>query len=247
METPSTAAAIRYGSGARTIRSSERSTSRGRERRRSRDSRSGSRYISVSSVAEFPADVGTTDAVVRMMPAGPEEARNWDAALDRVANSMAAHERHQRSVAQAMAAQQKREAVLEVKLEEAVAYGELTRAYLSEARGNMPTTFVKVEDMAQRDETIPKICRRYKLGFITTWTASQSSLHDWRPLRHSYRAYSKDLRRRRAYTPQTLQPHSRVDLPCSSTLEPINKSQRLNRLRRKTLYSRPRMTHGRSH
>ena len=75
METPSTAAAIRYGSGALTIRSSEKSDSRGRERRRSRDSRSGSRSVLVSGVTEFPPHVGTTDAVVRMMPAGPEEAR----------------------------------------------------------------------------------------------------------------------------------------------------------------------------
>ena len=99
LATPSTASAIRYGSGARTIRSSERSYSRGRERQRSRDSRSGSRSVSVSGITEIPADDGTTDAIVRMMPAGPEEARDWAAALDRVANSMATHERHQRSAA----------------------------------------------------------------------------------------------------------------------------------------------------
>ena len=72
-----------------------------------------------------------------MMPAGPEEARDWAAALDRVANSMAKHKRHQRSVAQAMAAQQERVAALEVKLEEAIAYGELTRSYLTEACANI--------------------------------------------------------------------------------------------------------------
>ena len=44
-------------------------------------------------------------------------------------------------------------AVLELKLEEAVAYGETTRSYLSEAYGNILTEFVKVEDMTQRDET----------------------------------------------------------------------------------------------
>ena len=44
-------------------------------------------------------------------------------------------------------------AVLEHKLEEAIAYGEKTRGYLSEACGNMQTRFVKVEDMTQRDET----------------------------------------------------------------------------------------------
>ena len=53
-----------------------------------------------------------------MMPAGPEEARDWAAALDRVTISMATHERHQRSVAQAMAAQTERVAVLKRKLEE---------------------------------------------------------------------------------------------------------------------------------
>ena len=68
-----------------------------------------------------------------MMPAGHEEARDWAAALDRVANSMATHERHQRSVAQAMRAQQERDAVLELKLDEAIAYSWLTRGYLSEA------------------------------------------------------------------------------------------------------------------
>ena len=88
-----------------------------------------------------------------MMPAGPEEARDWAAALDRVANSMATHERHQRSVAQGIAAQQERVAVLELKLEEAVAYSELTRSYLTEACGNMQSRFVEVESLAQRDET----------------------------------------------------------------------------------------------
>ena len=78
---------------------------------------------------------------------------DYTEALDRVANSMGTHERHQRSMAQAMAEQAERVAVLERKLEEATAYGELTRAYLSEACGNMITKFVKVEDMAQRDET----------------------------------------------------------------------------------------------
>lgn len=86
------------------------------------------------------------------MPAGPEEARDWAAALDRVANGMATHERHQRTVAQSMAAYQERLAVLELKLEEAVACRETTRSYLSEACGNMLTKFVKVEDMTQRDE-----------------------------------------------------------------------------------------------
>ena len=87
------------------------------------------------------------------MPAGPEESRDLAAALDRVANSMATHEHHQRSVAQAMAAQKERVAVLELKLEEVVAYGGLTHGYLSEACGTMQTFFVKAEDMAQRDET----------------------------------------------------------------------------------------------
>ena len=80
-----------------------------------------------------------------MIPAGPEQTRDWAAALDRVANSMVTHERHQRSVAQATAAEQERVAVLELKLEEAVAYGELTRTYLSEACESMPTKFVEVE------------------------------------------------------------------------------------------------------
>ena len=152
VDTPMTASAIRYGSGPRTIRSSERSDSRGRERSISRESRTSSRSASVPGITEIPPDVGTTDAIVRMMPAGPEEARDWAEALDRVANSMGTHENHQRSMAQAMAEQAERVAVLERKLEEVTAYGELTRAYLSEACGNMFTKFVKIEDMAQRDE-----------------------------------------------------------------------------------------------
>ena len=152
MDTPSTASAIRYGSGARIIRSSEEPDSRGRERRSSRDSRAASCSASISGITEIPPDVGTTDAIVRKMPAGPEEARGWAAALDRVANNMATHEHHQRSVAQAMAAQTERVAVLERKLEETIAYAELTRGYLSEACGNMLTKFVKIEDMTQRDE-----------------------------------------------------------------------------------------------
>ena len=99
-----------------------------------------------------------------MMPAGPEEARDWAAALDRVADSMATHERHQRSVAQAMAAQRERVAVLELKLEEAVAYSELIRSYLTEACGNMQTRLDEVEDLAQRDT---KQSRR--LIVATTW------------------------------------------------------------------------------
>ena len=91
MDTPSTASAIRCGSGARTIRSSERSDSRGRERGSSRASRAASHSASLSGITEIPPGVGTTDAVVRMMPAGPEEARDWAAAFDRVANSMATH------------------------------------------------------------------------------------------------------------------------------------------------------------
>ena len=54
METPSTVSAFCYGSGARTIRNCERSDSRGRERRRSRDFRSGSRSVSVSGVTKVP-------------------------------------------------------------------------------------------------------------------------------------------------------------------------------------------------
>ena len=154
LETPATATAIRYGSGAQSSsRSSERSDSRGRERRRSRNSRLVSRSVSASGITECPPNVGTTDAVVRIMPSGPEDTQYWNDALDRVADNMTTHERHQRTVAQAMAAYQERLAVLELKLEEAVAYGEKRRSYLSEACGNMLTKFVKVEDMTQRDET----------------------------------------------------------------------------------------------
>ena len=52
-----------------------------------------------------------------------------------------------------MAAYQERLAVLELKLEEAVAYGEATRSYLSEACGNMIKKLVKIEDINQRGET----------------------------------------------------------------------------------------------
>ena len=87
------------------------------------------------------------------MPAGPEEARDWADTFDRVAKTMAAQQPHQRTVAQAMAAYQERLAVLELKLEEAVAYGETTHSYLSEACGTMLTKLVKIEDMTQRDAT----------------------------------------------------------------------------------------------
>ena len=70
------------------------------------------------------------------MSAGPEEARDWPDALDRVANSMATHERQQQTVAQAMAAYREQLAVLEIQFGEAVVYGETPRSDLSEACGN---------------------------------------------------------------------------------------------------------------
>ena len=52
-----------------------------------------------------------------------------------------------------MATYKERVAALELELEEAVAYGETTRACVSEACGNMPAKFINVAGMAQRDET----------------------------------------------------------------------------------------------
>ena len=117
METPTTATAIRYGSGAPSFRGSERSDSRGLERQRSRNSRTGSRSASAQGITEIPQNVGTSDDVVRMMPAGPEEAQDLAHALDRDANSIATDARQQRKVAEVMAIYQERLAILRSTIE----------------------------------------------------------------------------------------------------------------------------------
>ena len=131
LEDPAIATPIRFGSGAPSFRGSERSDSRGRERRNSRNSRIGSRSASAQGITEIPPDVGTSDAVVRMMPAGPEEARDWGDTLECVANSIAPKERHHRTVAQVTATDQERLAVIESKSEAPAVDGETTRAYLA--------------------------------------------------------------------------------------------------------------------
>ena len=56
-----------------------------------------------------------------MLPAVPEEAPDWAQALDRVANSIATHERHQRKH---VATYQERLSVLETKFAASVIYGD---------------------------------------------------------------------------------------------------------------------------
>ena len=150
---PMSAAHFRYGSGAQLpVRSTTRTSSREHERASSRRETSPRIRASSRSIS-----AGVPQAV----PAGRLSAGDWHAALEEVQNALDTANRNLRLQAQQSAAMEARVKALEENCKQANAYSSQTRAYLTEACGNVQKNYVTTakyeEEMVHTAEHIANI------------------------------------------------------------------------------------------